>query len=73
MERDSNGGEHGYSIRSLYFDDADYTAYEEKMVGTAVRKKYRIRIYNYDDNVIKLECKEKQGSYIYKRSAALSR
>lgn len=73
MKRDENGTEHGYSIRSLYFDDINYSAYEEKMAGTSKRKKYRIRIYNYSDNVIKLECKEKQESYIYKRSANLSR
>ena len=32
-----------------------------------MRKKYRIRIYNYSDRSIKLERKKKFGSYIYKR------
>ncbi len=73
LQRDANGGEKGYTIRSLYFDDYRYSSYEEKLAGTAGRKKYRIRIYNYSDRVIKLECKEKQGSYIHKRSASLSR
>lgn len=73
IQRDKNGGEEGYTIRSLYFDDYQKTAYEEKLAGTFARKKYRIRIYNYSDKVIKLECKEKQGNYIHKTSAALSR
>lgn len=73
IERDKNGGKNGYTIRSLYFDDYKNTAYEEKLAGTFARKKYRIRIYNFSDKVIKLECKEKQGSYIHKTSASLSR
>ena len=38
-----------------------------------MRKKYRIRIYNYSDASIKLERKKKFGSYIYKESAPLTR
>lgn len=72
IKRDANGSEKGYTIRSLYFDDVWETAYEEKIAGTFERKKYRIRIYNYSDKVIKLECKEKQGNYIHKTSAGLS-
>lgn len=73
MKKDANGGVNGYTIRSLYFDDYWYKAYEEKMIGTFHRKKYRIRIYDFSDKVIKLECKEKQGNYIYKQGARLSR
>lgn len=73
MKKDLNGSDAGYTIRSLYFDDCRYSAYEEKMAGTFERKKYRIRIYNYSDEVIKLECKQKQGSYIYKESVKLTR
>lgn len=62
-----------YMLRSLYYDDLWGTAYAEKLMGVSERRKYRIRIYNASDAVIKLECKEKQGSYIYKRSASLSR
>ena len=73
LKRDANGSEDGYTIRSLYFDDMWNTAYTEKVAGTFLRKKYRIRIYNYSDKVIKLECKEKQGNYIHKTAASLSR
>ena len=37
------------------------------------RSKYRIRIYNYSDSIIKLECKHKEGQYIHKTSATLTR
>lgn len=62
----------GYMIRSLYFDDCFERAYEEKLAGVEARKKYRIRIYNCSDKVIKLECKQKEGQYIYKTAAALT-
>ena len=37
------------------------------------RNKYRIRIYNMQDKVIKLECKTKVGSLISKRSLSIPR
>ena len=72
MKLDPHAENGGYLIRSLYFDDYWNSAYEEKQMGTAVRKKYRIRFYNYSDELIKLECKHKQGAYIYKQSARLT-
>lgn len=62
-----------YMIRSLYFDDYWNSAYEEKEAGVLMRKKYRIRIYNCSDKVIKLERKKKFGQYIYKEDASLTR
>ena len=38
-----------------------------------LRKKYRIRIYDSSDRIIKLERKKKFGSWIYKEDAALTR
>lgn len=73
LGRDENAGDDGeYFIRSLYFDDVSRTAYYEKLSGVADRKKYRLRIYNYSDSVIKLECKEKRGDRIKKRSASVT-
>ena len=63
----------GYTIRSLYFDDYCNSAYEEKDAGILMRKKYRVRIYNGSDKVIKLERKKKYGSWIYKEDASLTR
>lgn len=73
LHMDPHAGSTGYMIRSLYFDDYWNSAYEEKLIGTVSRKKYRIRIYDFSDKVIKLECKNKQGNYIYKESANLVR
>ena len=66
-----NGGE--YSIRSLSFDDPYDTAVTEKADGVDLRDKYRIRIYNLTDDVIKLERKHKEGQYIKKDSLSLTR
>ncbi len=71
---DPNSGEKGeYFIRSLYFDDLSRTSYFEKLAGVSDRKKYRLRVYNCSDSVIKLECKEKRGDRIRKRSASVTR
>ena len=73
LKMDPNAGNNGYMIRSLYFDDFCNSAYEDKIIGIANRKKYRIRIYDYSERIIKLECKQKQGNYIYKEAASLTR
>ncbi|MEL7610833.1 MAG: polyphosphate polymerase domain-containing protein [Bacillota bacterium] len=74
MDRDKNADEYGnYFIRSLYFDDLEDSAFREKLDGVDSRDKYRIRIYNLSDDVIKLERKHKEGQYILKESASLSR
>lgn len=70
---DPHAQEGGYLIRSLYFDDYLNSAYEEKDAGVLMRKKYRVRIYNGSDRVIKLERKKKFGSWIYKEDAPLTR
>lgn len=63
MRPDPHAGPTGvYTIRSLYFDDPFADAYEEKMSGIKERTKYRIRYYNYDSSVIRLERKEKHGN-----------
>lgn len=60
MARDPHAGPTGrYTIRSLYFDDPSFSAYDEKMAGISDREKYRLRIYNYDTGFIRLEKKEK--------------
>ncbi len=74
VARDPNTGPGGeYHIRSLYFDDYWNSAYEEKELGVLTRHKYRIRVYNCQDSVIKLERKSKYGAYIYKQAAPLDR
>lgn len=72
MTLDSHARDGGYLIRSLYFDDCWNSAYEDKMAGVLNRKKYRIRVYNYSANVIKLERKRKRGPHIFKEDAPLT-
>ena len=71
---DPNGDENNeYMIRSLYFDTINDDALMEKIAGVGNRKKYRIRIYNFSDRVIKLECKSKYGDLISKQSVSIPR
>lgn len=69
---DRHAKDGSYLIRSLYFDDFYESSYEDKQAGTGSRRKFRIRIYNYSDDFISLECKTKEDNYIYKRSARIS-
>lgn len=62
-----------YHIRSLYFDSIFNDAVFEKVAGVADRNKYRIRIYNCSDSIIRMECKTKINNYISKRGATISR
>ena len=74
LERDPNGDEYNeYHIRSLYFDTIWNTALYDKIDGDQNRDKYRIRIYNFSDRIIKLECKTKIGTLISKRSISIPR
>ena len=74
LQRDPNGDEYNeYHIRSLYFDTIWNTALYDKIDGDQNRDKYRIRIYNFSDRIIKLECKTKIGTLISKRSISIPR
>jgi len=74
LKKDQNSDENGnYHIRSLYFDDHLNTALYEKQVGILSRVKFRIRVYNLNDEVIKLEKKGRRGQFIFKESAHLTR
>ena len=74
MERDPHAGETGqYTIRSLYFDDFSNTAYYDKVDGVNYRAKYRIRFYNYDSSILKLEKKEKNGNLTRKTAQTITK
>ncbi len=60
MHADSHQSEKGYTVRSLYFDDLYDTCMLEKENGVSVREKYRIRIYNCNPDLIRLEKKVKR-------------
>jgi hypothetical protein len=74
MKQDENVGPSGeYHIRSLYFDDIGNKALHEKLGGVRDRVKYRIRIYNIQDNVIHFEKKIKRNDFIAKVKEPLTR
>ena len=62
-----------YVIRSLYFDNYKDSALLEKVNGTDSRAKFRIRIYNGSDSMIKLEKKIKEKDLTRKLSVNLTR
>ena len=72
LDRDPNGDENNeYHIRSLYFDSMFNDALIDKIDGVKNRDKYRIRIYDLSDRLIRMECKSKVGSLISKRSLSI--
>ena len=73
LQPDKNGNNGRYSICSLYFDDIYDTALREKEDGNAVHLKYRIRTYDGDGKIIRLERKTKRGVITEKHSARLSK
>ena len=73
MARDPHAGPTGqYTIRSLYYDDLKFHAFDEKMAGLKDREKYRLRCYNGNRNFIRLERKEKHGDLTRKTGQTLT-
>ncbi len=72
MERDPHSIDGKYHIRSLYFDNPDDKALREKIDGVNIREKFRIRLYNWDTSLIKLEKKSKRNGLGTKYSANLT-
>ena len=71
---DPHAGEDGrYHIRSLYFDNDDDKALREKLYGLPDREKYRIRIYNGAEDIIRLEKKSKTHGLCQKQATCLTR
>ena len=73
MMRDSHAVDGKYEIRSLYVDNIYDKALLEKLNGINVREKYRIRMYNGDTSMIRLERKFKHGGLGHKDSARLTK
>lgn len=60
-----------YTVRSIYFDTPELDAYFEKIEGTPIRKKVRIRGYNQEREncIVILEVKRKHHRYVWKDRA----
>lgn len=73
LEKDSHGDSYGrYEIHSLYFDDCKDSGVKENEAGIARRFKYRIRYYDTQHQVLRLECKQKLYERCYKESCPLT-
>lgn len=73
MKPDIHNGTTGYTVRSLYFDTLWDSDFEEKVDGYDNRRKIRLRVYNTNAEIIKLEVKEKMDGMQRKRSLLLDR
>ena len=61
-----------YRVRSLYFDTPEDKALREKIDGVNRREKFRIRYYNGDASLIRLEKKSRRNGLGTKATAQLS-
>jgi len=74
FERDSYSDAAGaYVVSSLYFDDYHQSAFFDKVNGIRGRKKFRVRIYNHQPDVIKLERKIKRENVTEKNHIRITR
>lgn len=69
---DPHAADGKYLVRSLYFDSPGDKALREKIDGVNMREKFRIRCYNGEASLIRLEKKSKRGGLSTKLSAALT-
>ena len=63
----------GYLIRSLYFDSINDNDYYDKLGGEIKRKKIRLRIYEPNSDIVKLEMKSKYDMHQLKRSVIVDK
>ncbi len=62
-----------YFVRSLYFDSPDDTDYFDKQGGEMIRKKLRLRIYDINSDLAKIEIKGKYDYHQLKESLVVSK
>ena len=72
MKIDSHATDGRYEIRSLYFDNLNDKALREKIDGINIREKFRIRYYNGDISLMKLEKKSKRNGLCLKESVSIT-
>ena len=72
MEPDAHAVDGRYQIRSLYFDSPTDRALREKLDGVDRREKFRIRYYNGDTGLLKLEKKSKRGGLCGKEAVPIT-
>lgn len=68
---DPHGRDGQYVITSLYYDDEQDTALLEKLDGLPEHSKFRLRTYDFSENILRLERKDKHGILTEKKSIRL--
>lgn len=68
-----NSHDNSYLVRSLYFDSINNTDFNQKLAGTEIRKKIRLRVYSPYDSTVKLEMKQKFGDLQEKISITITK
>jgi hypothetical protein len=71
MDKYSNSKSNQYTVTSLYYETPEDDDLDEKIDGILVREKHRIRIYNNNKSLIKLETKKREGTVISKDTATI--
>lgn len=71
---DEQAANHGgqYNVTSLYYDNYKHKCYESNDAGYDPRRKWRIRIYNSNNALMKLERKDKYCGLTAKASCGIS-
>lgn len=72
LQRDEHCLDGSYLVRSLYFDSVNQIDFSEKLAGVLDRKKVRLRIYDGDSSLCKLEIKQKTDDRQQKLSLIVS-
>lgn len=65
-----------YTVRSLYYDDAAYSAFHDKIDGLLHRKKFRIRTYNDEETGAApyfLEVKGRHNNLVFKHRTPIEK
>ena len=61
-----------YTVNNLYLDDQYDTSYNDKVLNSYIRDKYRVRFYNNNLSLIRFENKHKEGEVSYKDSVIMT-
>ena len=62
-----------YVVRSIYFDSPDDKDYYDKQGGEMIRKKLRLRIYDINSDIAKIEIKGKYDYHQLKESLVVNK
>ncbi len=71
--RDAHAKNGEYRVRSLYFDTPGDHALLDKINGANYREKFRLRLYDGDTSLIRMEKKLKINGLCHKKSAPLTK